>query len=193
MRLLQLAGGVAVFTLALAIPRAEVQDTSLSFFITSAGSGNGANLGGLAGADKICQSLATAAGQGTGKTWRAYLSADAAGGPMGPAIAVLPWLEVARGRVARWLEVFGRVPLFYYVLHIPLIHVLAVLISLARTPSATPWLFGNHPFRPDPVPDGYTWSLGLLYLVTAVAVVALYPACRWYARRPSRAGRSAPP
>ena len=38
----------------------------MSFFITSAGSGSGANLGGLAGADKLCQSLATAAGQGTG-------------------------------------------------------------------------------------------------------------------------------
>ena len=45
----------------------------LSFFITSAGPGNGANLGGLEGADKHCQSLAAAAGAG-GKTWRAYLS-----------------------------------------------------------------------------------------------------------------------
>ncbi|TWO68435.1 hypothetical protein FN976_22650 [Caenimonas sedimenti] len=46
---------------------------SPSFFITSAGSGKGADLGGLAGADAICQRLATAAGTG-GKTWRAYLS-----------------------------------------------------------------------------------------------------------------------
>src|SRR5262245_36498078 len=50
---------------------------NMSFFITSAGSGNGANLGGLAGADAICQRLATAAGAGA-KTWRAYLSASAA-------------------------------------------------------------------------------------------------------------------
>src|SRR6202051_1708116 len=49
----------------------------MSFFITSAGSGKGANLGGLAGADRICQTLAAAAGSGS-KTWHAYLSS---GGP----------------------------------------------------------------------------------------------------------------
>ena len=79
----RLVGGGTLLVLALAIPRAEVQDTTLGFFITSAGSGNGANLGGLAGADKHCQTLAAAVGQGTGKTWRAYLSADAAGRPAG--------------------------------------------------------------------------------------------------------------
>ena len=52
---------------------------AMSFFITSAGSEDGANLGGLAGADKICQTLAAAAGAG-GKTWHAYLSAAAANG-----------------------------------------------------------------------------------------------------------------
>jgi hypothetical protein len=52
--------------------------TGMSFFITSAGSGNGANLGGLAGADAICQKLAAAAGAGN-RTWRAYLSAAASG------------------------------------------------------------------------------------------------------------------
>jgi hypothetical protein len=51
----------------------------MSFFITSVGSGNGADLGGLAGADRHCQSLAQAAGAG-GKTWRAYLSTQATGG-----------------------------------------------------------------------------------------------------------------
>ncbi len=49
------------------------QDNQMSFFLTSVGSGDGANLGGLAGADQHCQSLAQAAGSG-GKTWRAYLS-----------------------------------------------------------------------------------------------------------------------
>ncbi len=47
--------------------------TGTSFFVTSAGPGNGADLGGLLGADRHCQSLATAAGAG-GRTWRAYLS-----------------------------------------------------------------------------------------------------------------------
>ena len=49
----------------------------MSFFITSAGPGNGANLGGIEGADKHCQSLAAAAGAGN-RTWRAYLSSQKA-------------------------------------------------------------------------------------------------------------------
>ena len=56
----------------------EAPDTSLSFFITSVGPGDGANLGGLEGADAHCQSLAAAVGAGD-KTWRAYLSTDAIG------------------------------------------------------------------------------------------------------------------
>lgn len=55
------------------------QDTSMSFFITSEGPGNGANLGGLAGADAHCQVLASAAGAGE-RTWRAYLSMSESGG-----------------------------------------------------------------------------------------------------------------
>jgi len=55
--------------------------TPLGFFITSAGSGNGANLGGLAGADAICQKLAAAAGAGN-RTWRAYLSGVENGKPV---------------------------------------------------------------------------------------------------------------
>ncbi len=51
----------------------------MTFFVTSSGTGNGADLGGLAGADRHCQSLAQAAGAG-GRTWRAYLSNSAVGG-----------------------------------------------------------------------------------------------------------------
>jgi len=66
----------AVFLMA-GITAAPAQDAKMSFFITSAGPGDGANLGGLAGADKHCQALAEAAGV-SGKTWRAYLSTSAA-------------------------------------------------------------------------------------------------------------------
>ncbi len=62
--------------LLVAAAAAQAQDTSMSFFITSQGPGDGANLGGLAGADAHCQKLARAAGAG-GKTWRAYLSSGA--------------------------------------------------------------------------------------------------------------------
>ena len=58
---------------------ALAQSSGMSFFVTSAGSGKGADFGGLAGADKHCQTLAAAAGAG-GKTWHAYLSTQAAGG-----------------------------------------------------------------------------------------------------------------
>jgi hypothetical protein len=64
------AGLVGAGTLAL-----RAQDASMTFFITSAGPGDGANLGGLEGADAHCQGLAEAAGAG-GKTWRAYLSSS---------------------------------------------------------------------------------------------------------------------
>jgi uncharacterized membrane protein len=100
---------------------------------------------------------------------------------LGPTIAVIPLLDRARGRVAQWLTIFGRVPFFYYVLHIPLIHALALVVSKIRTGSVDPWLFTNHPMGNPPPPDGYTWSLGLLYFVWAIAVVMLYFACRWYA------------
>jgi hypothetical protein len=58
---------------------AQAQTSAMTFFVTSANPGKGADLGGLAGADKYCQSLAAAAGAG-GKTWRAYLSTSAAAG-----------------------------------------------------------------------------------------------------------------
>lgn len=74
------AVSTAIATLALGMSAgALAQDESLSFFITSTGTGNGAYLGGLAGADMHCAVLAQAAGV-TGKTWAAYLSTQARGG-----------------------------------------------------------------------------------------------------------------
>ena len=70
--------GAIVFA-ALATLGVSAQQNQMGFFVTSVGSGNGANLGGLAGADKHCQTLAAAAGAGA-RTWRAYLSAAAAAG-----------------------------------------------------------------------------------------------------------------
>ncbi len=100
---------------------------------------------------------------------------------LGPTIALIPLLEGARGSIARLLTVFGRVPLFYYVLHIPLIHLLAIGISLVREGSVNPWLFTNHPMEPGELPAGYMYSVPLLYLTTAAAVAMLYYPCRWFA------------
>jgi len=68
----------AVIAAAATFTTVNSQQNEMSFFITSVGSGDGANLGGLAGADAHCQQLAAAAGS-RGKTWHAYLSAHASG------------------------------------------------------------------------------------------------------------------
>ena len=104
----------------------------------------------------------------------------------GPTIVVIPLLERARGHLARWITTFGRVPFFYYVLHIPVIHALALVVSAIRLGAVTPWLFTNHPMANPPAPEGYPWSLGLLYLVWAIAIVLLYFPSRWYAELKAR-------
>jgi hypothetical protein len=49
-----------------------------------------------------------------------------------------------------------------------------------RLGEVSPWLMANHPMMPPPPPDGYTWGLGLLYVVTVGVVIALYFPCRWF-------------
>lgn len=71
------AASAALLTLGCA--GGQTSQSPMTFFITSTGPGKGADLGGLAGADSYCQSLASVAGAG-GRTWRAYLSTTAAGG-----------------------------------------------------------------------------------------------------------------
>ena len=100
---------------------------------------------------------------------------------LGPIIALIPWLEGAGGGLARGITVFGRVPFFFYMLHIPLIHAVAVVVSKIRLGAVSPWLFTNHPMGNPPPPEGYVWSLPLLYLVWGVVILILYFACRWFA------------
>ena len=84
-------------------PQPPAPPPPMSFFVTSAGSGKGADLGGIAGADRICQTLATAAG--STKTWHAYLSAAAAGGQAAvnarDRIGAGPWFNAKGARVAQ--------------------------------------------------------------------------------------------
>lgn len=108
---------------------------------------------------------------------------------IGPMFIVWFLAEQWKGRIASVIETFGRVPMFYYLLHIPLIHFAACIVSVTREGKIDPWLFTNHPVAPGPVPPGYTWSLGLLYLVYAVCIVLLYFPCRWFAEK-KKASRS---
>lgn len=100
---------------------------------------------------------------------------------LGPMFIGLALLEQSHGRLADTMTMFGRVPFFYYALHIPLIHLLAVFVSIFRLGSVSPWLFANHPVLVPPAPAGYVWSLGLLYFVWIIALIILYFPCRWFA------------
>ena len=100
---------------------------------------------------------------------------------LGPTIALIPALERVRGKIGEWITVFGRVPFFYYMLHIPLIHLLAILVSMIHLGEVSPWLFTNHPMANPEPPDGYVWSLPVLYAVWFVTIVLLYFPCRWFA------------
>jgi uncharacterized membrane protein len=103
---------------------------------------------------------------------------------LGPAITLLALAENARGTFARAMTMFGRVPLFYYLLHIPLIHVSALIVNVIRTGAMHNEWYASAPFAS--VPDDFRWSLGLLYLIFAVDVLLLYAACRWYERVKAR-------
>jgi len=71
----------------------------------------------------------------------------------------------------------------YYLLHIPAIHLAAIVVSLVREGRFNTWLMSNHPVMNPPAPEGYMWPLWLLYAVFIVVVALLYPACRWYWQR----------
>jgi uncharacterized membrane protein len=99
---------------------------------------------------------------------------------LGPTLALLPVAERAKGSVGSVLATFGRVPMLYYLLHIPTIHLAALAVMYLKfgNVNAASW-YASAPFAS--VPPDKRWSLALLYLVWAAVVVALYFPCRWYA------------
>ena len=101
---------------------------------------------------------------------------------LGPALIFLSLMERKTPRGLRPAVVFGRVPLFYFVLHLALIHVLAVIVCLVRFGEASGMFasptLGQYPFTPPP---GWGFSLPGVYLWWAIVVVLMYPACVWFA------------
>jgi uncharacterized membrane protein len=97
---------------------------------------------------------------------------------LGPALAAVPLFARWRGPLANIVRTLGRVPLFFWLLHVPLIHAVALLLSLARDGRVVPWLVDNPPVEPPP---GYGFGLVVVYGVSAGVVAALYPVCRWFA------------
>jgi len=101
---------------------------------------------------------------------------------LGPALLILWAVDAATPRWIRPALIFGRVPMFYYLLHFPLTHLLAVAVCYIRYGHVY-WMFESprledYPFTPPP---GWGYSLPIVYLVWAIVVVSLYPLCRWFA------------
>jgi len=98
---------------------------------------------------------------------------------LGPSLLLLAWLE--RVTLPRWtspLVTFGRVPLFFYVLHLYLIHLLAVAVApLFHQP--VDFLFHGAFF--GGTPDDYGHGLPFIYLMWVITIVILYFPCRWFA------------
>jgi uncharacterized membrane protein len=106
---------------------------------------------------------------------------------LGPALLLLRAVDERTPRCLRPALVIGKVPLFYFVLHFVLIHLLAVAACYVRYGSAH-WMFespdlANYPYT---APPGWGYSLPVVYLVWAVVVVAMYPLCRWFAELKQR-------
>jgi uncharacterized membrane protein len=101
---------------------------------------------------------------------------------LGPALL---FLRAVDRETPSWLQpatVMGRVPMFYFLLHLPLIHLIAVAVSYARYHDAH-WMFespdlAHYPFT---APPGWGFPLPVVYAVWAAVVVAMYPLCRWFA------------
>jgi uncharacterized membrane protein len=100
---------------------------------------------------------------------------------LGPLILSIPLAERAKGWLATVFTIFGRVPLFYYLLHIPLIHILALGVNKIRLGQFHQDWYGFAPFFTQQK-EGLRWGLPLLYLVFLIAEIILYFFCRWYAR-----------
>ncbi len=98
---------------------------------------------------------------------------------LGPPIAFLAYLDRdwEPGGLDTWLVTYGRVPLFFFLLHWQVVHALAVIFAAVRG-QPIGWMFEVPPFDSPP---SYGYGLGTVYLVWALVVVGLYPACRWFA------------
>ena len=103
---------------------------------------------------------------------------------LGPVIVLLALLDRNLSPIFRPFIVFGRVPLFFYLLHLPLMHGIAIGLSYLKYGRAD-WLFGGPGVIPEfgaAYPRDYGYGLLGVYLLWIAVVVLLYPLCRWFAR-----------
>jgi uncharacterized membrane protein len=101
---------------------------------------------------------------------------------LGPALLFLWAVDAETPRWLRPALIIGKVPMFYYLLHIPLIHLIAVAVCYLRY-GQVHWMFESPILGDFPMtaPPGWGYSLPIVYLVWACVVLMLYPLCRWFA------------
>lgn len=101
---------------------------------------------------------------------------------LGPALLLLRAFDDRTPAILRPALIIGKVPFFYYVVHLALIHLLAVVASYARYRDVH-WMFESPTLDRFPItqPPGWPAGLPVIYLIWAGVVLALYPLCRWYA------------
>lgn len=99
---------------------------------------------------------------------------------LGPALLFLAFTEKINTATSRVISVYGRVPMFYYLLHIFLIHLLAMLFTTLFTNNDWKVWILDQPLWFDESLKGNGFSLGVVYLVWAFVVISLYPLCKWY-------------
>src|SRR5215468_2504149 len=93
---------------------------------------------------------------------------------IGPALCLLAWMDRPLGPWASRVAVYGRVPLFYYVAHVFLLHLVAIALAWPALGAAA--AIGHFA-----ISGGLGYSLPVVYVLWAAVVLALYPACRWFA------------
>jgi uncharacterized membrane protein len=91
---------------------------------------------------------------------------------LGPALMLLAVSDGAQGTIAGWITTFGRVPLFYYIVHIYLLHAFAILFAQIT--------IGNAVSAASHKPDGHGLGLAGIYTVWLAVVIVLYPLCSWF-------------
>lgn len=106
---------------------------------------------------------------------------------LGPAMLLLRAVDSKTPSLLKPALTIGKVPLFYYLLHFFLIHLLAVIVCYIRYGSAH-WMFESPTLGQYPItqPEGWAFGLPAVYLIWAAVVAASYPVCRWYARVKAR-------
>jgi uncharacterized membrane protein len=101
---------------------------------------------------------------------------------IGPALLFLAYAERPLNRLTSRLTIFGRVPMFFYLLHIPLIHAIAILAATMSGHSAADMVNLNTWVTANPQLKGYGFPLPVVYLVWIGVILLLYPLCFYFSR-----------